>query len=340
MKQQIIGQIICKWDDAKNDFHKLRVTKQKGDNYILSELDYHGKIILNTEQEVSLDDIRDMLNNQDYVNLKSDGLIMISDVIVAKSEAGKDIKDVIIMFYKYDEKIGDVDLSKPAVIARQALNDPTSEDSDKVGFSFYTDDLPDDFPIDTLLVFDTLLDTRAFNYYKTDTFDTIYGFLHSTESDDIIKDLYDASIYHAKKVFKYFEEPKDGYYNGQCKDLFTLLKATNFMIDVRTSIGIGTVDFDMMGNIDPEKKLFISLMYGGINIDTMYVTAFDYTIDLKKIRMKHLLIMDSTDTLYLVGYKESSNEIIYPTLTDKQTEEIKQRVRRCISVYDKSQNDK
>ena len=338
MKQQLMGQIICKWDDAKNDFHKLRVTKQKGDNYILSELDYHGKIILNTEKEVSLYDIRDMLNNQGYVNLKSDGLIMISDVVVMKSEAGRDIKDVIIMFYKYDEKIGDIDLSKPAVIARQSLNDPTSENSDKVGFSFYTEDLPDDFPVDTLLIFDTLLDTRSFNYYKTDTFDTIYGFLHSTESDDIIKDLYNMAIYHAKKVFKYFEEPKDGYYNGQCKDLFTFLKATNFIVDVRTSIGIGTVDFDMMGNIDAEKKLFISLLYGGINIDTMYVTAFDYTIDLKKIRMKHLLIIDSTDTLYLVGYKESPNEIIYPDLTDKQTEEIKQRVRRCISIYDKSQN--
>lgn len=338
MRQQIMGQIICKWDEDKNDFHKLRVTKRKGDNYILSELDYHGKIVLNTEKEMSLHDIKDMLDNQGYVSLKSDGLIMISDVVLAKSEAGRDIKDVIILFYKYNDQIGDIDLSKPAVIARQALNDPTSTDSNKVGFSFYTDDLPDDFPIDVLLMFDKLLDSRSFNYYKTDTLDTVYAFMHTTESDDIIKDLYSAAIYHAKKIYLNFEEPKDGYYEGQCKDLFTFLKATNFISDVRISIGIGTVDFDLMGNITPEQKLFISLLYGGIYIDTMYITAFDYTIDLKKIKMKHLLIMDATETLYLVGYKESDKEIVYPDLTDKQTEEIKQRIRRCINVYDKSQN--
>ena len=106
--------------------------------------------------------------------------------------------------------------------------------------------------------------------------------------------------------------------HGYCKSIDLLLWYNNFMYDFYAMMGIQKVKFkiDYPKNMNTEKDEYIlppeqvkllQELYQ-VNMEHVFAVPFDYSLDLEAIKINAVLVMDSENVLYVIGFTKSKNE--------------------------------
>src|SRR5699024_567676 len=107
----------------------------------------------NCKRTSTIEEIKDMIENQDFVVLESSGILAVSIVNMGKAN-GKDVNDVRLMWFKRENDSNNIYMSDLAAVASQALNDIYAEfmgEAGKVGLSVTKDTLPAGFELEDFL---------------------------------------------------------------------------------------------------------------------------------------------------------------------------------------------
>ena len=337
-----IGKIYCKWNDEIDDYDKYRIIKN-------DEVDNKKGIWISKNKDIetetfySLEDFSEF--KKDCVLLRSDGVMSCTN-IVATTANGKDIKDVLLIFFPNNKVTGVPDIKEPHVIARQGVENlfaSLAGEIGQVGMSVNLNNMPAGYAISDFMLNDRVLSSQLCHVYKTDSPDDIANIIDNKESDEIIKSLYDSHIQYIKNTNASYQEytDKDSEYkciDGFCNSLKSFIKNIGFMQDVYDDLHIAFFDGELKENksLTEDDKLTMSVLYGGIHIDKAIPLKFDYDINLSAIKMKYILVMDNTFTLYIVPYTESPDEIdaeaVYK-MNEERVATVQERLKKCANAY-------
>ena len=327
-----VGKIYAKFDESINDFIFLRITSQndskyKIENYYPYNDSYDGII---SKYSLSKNPIKKMTDDG-YTLLRPEGYVCLHN-INAFNYNSKPLEDVMLSFFKKNEK--DYSLE---VVARQIIDNPIKPNL--VGYSYTTNTIQDAniSSLNDVMYCEKVIDYKEINVYKTDTLTSLSYLLENDKSKDILYKGYEHECNRQKEYIGYDKDHNFGdEINGYCKDLSTFIMKSGFIYDFYNVLGISTVDFPLHENyqLSEEEKYLVSVLYGGIKIDKTFITKFSYEIDLDKISMKYLLIKDSKDILWVVGYTEDKSEIV-PILTEEMINDLHKRLRTCVKKYNK-----
>lgn len=320
-----IGAILGKYNSDIDDFDMFRVVDIKDEKYFIKKIDskkYHfvedAEVLEKTPKEVA-----------DYTFIEPDAALTISNVNMFTNDKGKVFRDIIMMMFTPDEE-GHIEFANTKILARQLMDDPFESNGTKppAGFCYSADDIEaTDGLINDLLYSESLISKKIICMYKTDNLDDIANLLDNEDTTDIFNDLYE----HCYVPYK----DKGDYGNGICKDLKSFIRNKGVLYDARAALGISYIDLDFTGktSLDRDTNLLLSLLYSVRVIDRTLVTEFTYEIDISEIKMRYLLVYDETDTLYVVAYTTSKDEILKSDLEEmnKKTDELYQHLRKIAS---------
>lgn len=337
-----IGKLFCKYNSIDDGFDMVRIIKEcdNGKSWNYAELDHDYKV--KGYKTLAKDKFKEMVKS--YTPLAPDGILSLSNVVVTELENGREIKDIIMLFFMENKGIHMIDADNPCILARQSLMNifKTSLDpnEDDVGFSITDDACPEGYNFSDLSAASRIIDSRMTNVYKFDTPSTLAVLLDNTITQDILNDLYETAIQYAKDTtLNFMNAIKDDCYNGYCNSLFKFIGHCGLMTDIYSKIGIIKTDFKLEFNkpISDENKVFLSMMCGGINIVKAVPIKFGYDIDLNAIKMKYMIVMDSDEILWIVPFTESEQEfspLEFYKMTEEQTNRIQTRLKATMENYD------
>lgn len=331
--------------ERENDFEIVRIIGIQNSETVKIKYMDTGKVF-----KVSIKELK-----ENFGVLISDLIISFSIVKVCSKENGATIPDVMVLVYKRDElDNGGVEtpygnLILPYCVCRQSITDifynyfKTGGESDKdlVGLSVTRDSCPANIEFTDLTYCSELVKSVAVNVYKTDTLDDILSMIDTTEMDNVLSDM---MIKHHTYNLNYvpFTPPiiSGNEYEGYCKNLKTLLEINSFAYDMYTSMNITKVSFEILtmddnGNTSlvPDQIRKLSDLYR-ININKTIVAKYEFDIDLDKIQMNYMLIMDSTDTLYIIAYT-SDGEYIETDLEVRSVQDDMLKIAKSVDYYNK-----
>ena len=334
-----IGKIYAKFDLSLNDFVFLRIVSKNNDLYKIENYfpyaDSYGEI---SKYSLSKNPIKDMIKDG-YTLLSPDGYMCIHNVN-AFNYNNKPLEDVMISFFKKNDK--DYTLE---VVARQIIDNP--EKPNIVGYSHTLNTIESSniSSLNDVMYCAKVIDSKEVNVYKTDTLRSLTYLLQNTKSEDILYKGYIHECDRERQLMGYSKDHDFGEeINGYCDSLSTFISKSGFVYDFYNTLGIGVVDFPIYENyklpkegsyqLSEEEKYLLSALYGGIKIDKTFITKFTYEIDLDKILMKYLLIKDSNDILWIIGYTEDKSDIV-PALNDELINDLHKRLKSCAKKYNK-----
>lgn len=343
----LLGLIIFKWDDDIGDNIQYRIKNiiEENDNKfaILKRLDCKENL-----KKISYEELKDMMH--EYQILKSDGILSVSVVTLSFTDnKNRKVRDIRLIWFKNDSVIDEPDFYKPTVIASQALADVYATmigGEERVGISVPTNALPTGYTVNNFLIFDEVLTSKMYHIYKTDTLNMIANLTGDNDVKRVLIELYGAReqyLIHNKPFFdrNIYRTNLDGY----CRTYKRFLRYTGFVNDLRNSIGISNVSFEIeegQESLDNEQKQEVSVLYGGIRIEKTFIYNFKYDIDLSKIKMKYLMIMDNKEKLYVIGYTEYPEDIPLASidkaykLTQEKSDKLQAKLKRLVAAYDSS----
>lgn len=352
----ILGLILCKYDENTDDFLKWRIVREVDKNTKSYEL--WAMHLPNCKRTSTIEEIKDMIENQDFVVLESSGILAVSIVNMGKAN-GKDVNDVRLMWFKRENDSNNIYMSDLAAVASQALNDIYAEsmgETGKVGLSVTKDTLPAGFELEDFLGCVSTISCSMYHIYKTDKLFDITNMTRTKQIKEIFKSLYENHINYLEKTKPFFDKKflkDEKQVDGYCKTYTAFIKHTGFYYDIDQTIGIGHLPFRIEENqtaLTDEQVVEFMLIYGGIRVHNTFILKFDYTIDLSTIKMKHCLCKDDTGTLYIIGYTESQEDIAvgvmehtlkkYEEIAKRDDNAIKARLKKLIEAYDSYEGSK
>ena len=347
-----IGRIFCKYNEETDDFDKIRLIKVNKVNgtdektYIMAELDdaCHIKIELVYTQD-QFNEIK-----KTYTALSSEGIMAITNIVAMENEYGKEIKDVLAIFYPNNRMTKVPDAAQPYIVARQGINNIFCMSSlhPEVGMSLSLDTLPGNLTLADLMANNSVINSYLTHVYKTDNSTQLDALLQNDTTSGILEDLF-MHNYHFRintdLEAKKFEPTKDSVLDGYCMSIKMFLEKSDFMGDLFNKMDIIRVDFPMSYStpLDIDQKALCAMLLGGARIDRAVPLMFDYSINLSAIKMKYFLAEDSNDILWIVPYTESSAEVdpkVLYDLTEERTTSIQNRLAKVIRAYDQSMTEK
>lgn len=343
-----LGKIYASYNEETDDFDKFRVINIVDDKYAIGTLnddytvdDENVKILSKEEFETF---------SKDHVRLESDGIVTISNITAAKADNGSKIKDICMIFFKNDEsKVPDSD--KPTVVARQAINNIYEEmyGKDVAGVSVTLNTLPNDYTLGDFMYSLEVDSSRAMHIYKIDTPMTINEVLNTDATEEILKNLYDMSVFRKKTLGELpedYEETRseNDCVDGYCNNLLEFINVSGFYNDVLMELGIIPIDKELEENVEldeDDKMLLTTLCGGGIVIHKAVPLKFEYDINLEAIKMNYVLTRNVSGEgyLYIVPYTSSPYEIDTKPLYEMNEERLNRIHNRLMSIvkaYDES----
>lgn len=275
--------------------------------------------------------------------LKSAGILSITNVVSTTYSQGREIKDVLVIFFPNNRITRVPEINQPYIVARQGINNLYADmaGSDEVGMSVSLDTLPSGYALSDFMVNDSVMCSRLVHCYLIDDENTLSRLLDNEDSNKILQDLFDHEIMYKANTdvnFKY-EDKKDDCVGGYCNSIKSFLVHTDFMSDLYNCLGIVKVDFKLNQGepLSIDDILFlVAVCGGGLRINKAVPLKFDYFIDMEPIKMKYFLVSDVNNDLYIVPYTETSDEIpiseLY-NLTEERTNKLQERLSKCVKTY-------
>lgn len=340
-----MGNIYYQWNDEADDFDIYRVTRIQNGDTVSCTCTIRGQKPF--VKKIKLSDLK-----KNYSQLISNAIITASKVIVAQTEDGRPVFDIVIMVYKRDGN--QMTFGEPDIVCRQALSDIyyepfcNQEENPYVGLCASQETIPAGYTMQELTACDKVLESVLINTYRTDTLDSIYTLLNLDNWNNVLEDL--AALHHKQRMaqnpfLSSNEIPmiKDGY----CKNIMTLLKYNNFMYDFYRLLGVVEVNFKIEYDENnpneqalPLEQVEVLQEIYEVNISRTMVAPFDYTIDLSKAKMNYLLVMDNAHVLYIVVFTKSPNEYVKVVDTSIKTNDqiVHEKLLKAATFYDKYSN--
>lgn len=258
-----------------------------------------------------------------YVRLNPHAII---NFCIAK--VGNNLDDVIVAMHKYSDITSNE--PTPYAVCRQNITDVFANQikiSDKmyVGccMSLYT--CPQDVDYRMMIACNGITKSVSVYSYLDDSLDDILRFVKLKDYNRALESLFEDHIkYEASKnpVINSLKNRilNQDHYDGYCKTLKLLLEENNFMYDFYQAFNIIPIDKEVI--IDKETSTttadvidIIENIYN-INITSSLCIKYGYDIDLDNIDNDHVLILDSTDNLYVLAYTASGTKSIDLTKTE------------------------
>lgn len=276
MPKEKIGQKMYRFVDGVLDQKRL-LKVQNCDTYIL--IDEAGNRV-----KVNNDTYRS------YTKLKEDAILVVSSVLLQDN-----IPDVIVSLFRSK----DLKNKMPYVICRQNLYDVFTnaiENDDGmmyIGCSVSQDTKPENINFNMLMGCNSVTHSDMVCVYFEDTLDDIIELIPTTQYDDVLYLLSQGFI--KAKV------------RGVTTSLRQLLEDNHFMDDVRRGFNIIKADFVYEGNeqYTAEFVRYIEDIIKREMIAPVWV-KYDRQVDISKIKDKYVLLMDGSNTLYIVSYAPGS----------------------------------
>ena len=354
------GLIFWKWETDTDTYTLKRIAKvsktDKEDEYeyTFANVDEKYHLVRDNDDNV----ITETLSNDEYFkmfdqysSLISQGYLSISNAIIGNMENGKSINDVIMMlFLNSDEasRNGTV-FRDPAMVARQAIANISKSTEDitnlkEVGVSLTKLTCPENYSLKDISGCDRILQTNIFNIYRTDNAKDILYLLENNENVDtnsVFKDLYDHAVLTEKRNGFIKDDFNEDSINGYCKNLKVFFEKNNIFIDILSCLGVSKFDVDLSDkkSLNNDDKLTLSVMYGGIRIHRTFIMRYSFEIEMNRIKMKYMLVLDSTDTLYIIAYTEDPSQILkgeYAYISKKNEEMVRHRLREIVDACSKN----
>ena len=344
MDEQIktsVGKIFSKYNKDTDSFDMIRILRIKDDGIFYRELDSKYNFVKGLGF-LKASEFKEKY--KDWTALAPDGILSLSNAVVTERENGTPVRDIIMMFYKEDPILHIFNATKPCVIARQAINNiykmAFDDHADDVGVSVTEDCLPPEYTFADFTAAEKFIDSYLTCVYKIDTPYTLAAILSNSTTTEILTELYQNAIDYDKNTIINFNKTIDNdCYKGYCNSLSAFIGHSGLIIDIYSQLGIVKVDFELKSNepISDENKVFLSMMYGGLTIVKAVPLKFGFDIDLSCIKMKYMLVMDSTSTLWILPFTSTENEfspVEFYKITAEQTNKIQERLKKCIESYD------
>lgn len=332
-----LGNIYYKWNDETDNYDMLRIVKIQNKETVSCVL--NGDI--STTRKMNLVKLR-----EEYEQLLSNAVLTISRVVSAYTPNGTPIPDIVVMVFKRED--ANTEFSEPDIVCRQGISDIfyepycNQEENPMVGISVTKDTIPSGYNISMITTMDHVEESMIVNIYRTDTIDTILSIL-GTKWNDVLIDLLQNKYNTDRQTDIFLQKECPDTYYGYCKNLRLLFQTNNFMYDVYQLLGMVKVKFEIPFNediannqlpIDQKEKL--QDLYE-INMAKTTIIPFDFSIDIDRVNVPYILVMDSTDTLYMVVYTRSEHEYVkqFDTTVLEQMAEINKRLCETVEYYEK-----
>lgn len=326
-------------DSAVSDQLKESLSTEIGNIYFRlnddGEYDYWRIIRIQNANVVSCEhnwnpnDVRKFRLSELYKNclrLDSNAILTVSRVIVGYTEKGMPIHDIVVMVYDKN-KNSTVQFNQPSIICRQAISDvfyqPFCKDTHNpmVGISVTPSTCPSEYSMKDMAMCDQVLESMIVNVYRTDTLDSIIRLIKPSKWNNTLEDLlnnYYNNVILKSVPYDQLPDKMPDTYHGYCKSIDLLLWYNNFMYDFYAMMGIQKVKFkiDYPKNMNTEKDEYIlppeqvellQELYQ-VNMEHVFAVPFDYSLDLEAIKINAVLVMDSENVLYVIGFTKSKNE--------------------------------
>ena len=253
---------------------------------------------------------------RDYVRLNPHAVI---NFCIAK--VGNDLDDVIVTMHKMSDLASNE--PTPYCVCRQNITDVFANQirlSNKlyVGCCMSLETCPPDVDYRVMIACNEIKKTINVCAYMDDTFDNVMDLVRTKDYDNALYALFTDHIKYEVKTNPTLSMMKDRLMkqdsrDGYCKTLRLLLEQNNFMYDFYQSFGIIPLDkkvtYDSEGVLNPEITEIISDIYN-INITSTLCMEYWYDIDLENISNDYVLLLDSENKLYVVGYISSGQKHI------------------------------
>lgn len=347
-----LGRIFCKYNPDTDDFDKVRLISIDVNNgkksYTMARIDDYCHSHLggsDTSTCYFLDEEKFLEMKKEWVALSSEGIVSISNIVSYEDEY-RVIKDILVTYFPNNKVSGVPDASQPYIVARQGINNvfAAMAGEERVGIAVSLDTLPAGYALSDFMGNTRVLSSLLSHVYKTDTAEDLGAILTDEDIEKTLKDLTEHQYNYMKNTdpdFKDFEIDKDTCLIGYCTTVSKFLEESDFMNELYNKLGIIRVDFKMEESkeLTKDEKAFCSLLLGGVRILKAVPLHFDYTINIKAIKMKYFLAVDSDNILYIVPYTESPEEVdpkVLYDLTEETTNTLQERLRKVVKAYDTS----
>lgn len=306
-----LGKIYCKYNEEKDDYDIKRVigvNNEKG-TVTMCNCDADYKLTQETKKYTN-EEYKEF--RRSWIELKSDGIISRSNVLsISAEEFGRDVDDVILMFFPNSKETNVPTIDNFRAVARQGITNIFADmagQSDIVGVSVTIDTVPAGYALSDFIENKKVYDTKLTHFYKIDNCESMAKILDSKKTHDILNDLYNTRVHYLENTNVNFKHIKleNNCIDGYCNSLVKFLDESGFIMDVKYLLGIIKMDFDITENnpITGDDLTLLSVTYGGIKMYKTIPMKFDYYVDLNAIKMKYILVEDKSNTLYIVGYTD------------------------------------
>jgi len=337
-----IGNIYYNYDEENDVVDTYRIMRIQNEDTVSCMINNDPKQI----QKVKLAALK-----KHFQLLLSNIVLSVSKVVAAQNEHGMELEDIIIMGHvrKEGETITN---DEPDIVCRQSLSDIfyqvfcNEHENPFVGISVTKHTCPVEYTMRALTAMDHLEDSIIVNIYRTDTIDDILKLVDEKRWNPTLLKLYEDKIKASERTYPLFTPDPSGVEYGFCQNLRSLFINNNFMYDLYGLLGIMQVTFkidypenDENGYSLPlDQKELLQQLYE-TNMEKTIVAPFDFSVDLSKINMPYVLIMDNTNTLYLVGFTKSVNEYAktYSSIPEDM-KAVREKLSNAVSYYDKYSN--
>ncbi len=353
-----LGKIYSKYNEEEDYFDMYRVANIIEENndikYLLLAINNKTYHFYDDENEwMIIDEERYKKFKSEYDLLKSEGIVSLSNIVSVKNDI-REIKDILLIYFPNNKYTQVPDVNQPYIVARQGINNIFAElagEIDTVGLSVSLDTIPAGYALSDFIANESVINSRLTHVYKTDDSFDLNMLLSTDETENILKELFNQRVFFLSNTRPDFDEEKykdkDICLDGYCNSLHKFIVESGFIEDLKNSMGITIVDFELEEDkpLDEEEKLILITLYGGIKINKAVPLRFSYEINLKPIKMKYLLVstlngisnIDSNSELFIVPYTEYPDEVdIYSLykLTEERTIQLQERLLKCVKAYD------
>lgn len=271
--------------------------------------------------------VRDSNNNilrlkleefKQYTELESHGIIVICSTGTMMLD-GQPYEDIMVLFFGREQI--EANDGFPYIICRHnvfdflAVNFVSRLEDTPYGLCLSRDTCPANVPFKNLLMCGNILKSDTINIYMDDTLDSILSVINTVNYNDKLKRISSQSRNYLK-----------------LNTLRDFLIYNDFMEEIRKFYKIHKVNFEIKNDYlnDIEIQLVngntTKIPHGILN----KVVEYDYSINLDKIDVDYLLLLDSADKLFIVGFDKEqttqpTNKEISPLVRDALLQSIFQK---------------
>ena len=184
-----------------------------------------------------------------------------------------------------------------------------------VGLSVNIDNCPQDFEFQNMLLCNKVVFSRIVSVYIDDTLDDIINLVPKRNKFDILLEELQ-SKFLAANIY------------GASNSLRGLIEDTGFMGDILLSLNAisfnGIIQYDENMELMVEQRNMLE-KYVGTEMYRTYTIKYGMDIDLDNIQRTHVIVKDSTETVYIIAYDQGKDIPEYIKERERLLRDLKQQ---------------